>query len=121
MWFYWCFVESTYQSSKKLLHANRSLECRGPDKKVDLKGNINQFNKNINLDFSFVFNRLSIIDLSDQASQPMYSEQFNTSIMFNGEIFNHKELRSKLENKKLFLKQTTQIQNYFLMACLLRV
>ena len=86
---------------QKLLHANRSLECRGPDKKVDLKGNINQFNKNINLDFSFVFNRLSIIDLSDQASQPMYSEQFNTSIMFNGEIFNHKELRSKLENKKV--------------------
>ena len=89
---------------QKLLHANRSLECRGPDKKVDLKGNINQFNKNINLDFSFVFNRLSIIDLSDQASQPMYSEQFNTSIMFNGEIFNHKELRSKLENKKVIFK-----------------
>ena len=106
---------------QKLLHANRSLECRGPDKKVDLKGNINQFNKNINLDFSFVFNRLSIIDLSDQASQPMYSEQFNTSIMFNEKFLIIKSYEASLKTKKLFLKQTTQIQNYFLMACLLRV
>ena len=52
-------------------------------------------------EFSVSHNRLSIIDLTKNASQPMYSEEFNTLIMFNGEIFNHKELRKKLEESKL--------------------
>ena len=50
---------------------------------------------------SVVFNRLSIIDLSELASQPMYSKQFNSLILFNGEIFNHQHLRLELENKKI--------------------
>jgi len=41
---------------------------------------------------------LSILDLSEKASQPMISEEFETSILFNGEIYNHKELRTYLEN-----------------------
>ena len=41
--------------------------------------------------FAFIFNRLSILDLSDLASQPMYSKKFNTAVLFNGEIFNYKE------------------------------
>lgn len=40
--------------------------------------------------------RLAIIDLSDGASQPMKSEDGNAIIVFNGEIFNFRELRSKL-------------------------
>ena len=46
-----------------------------------------------NFNLNFWFNRLSIIDLSDTANQPMYSKEFNTLLMFNGEIFNHSELR----------------------------
>ena len=49
--------------------------------------------------FKFIFNRLSIVDLSPQAMQPMYSKRFNSWILFNGEIFNHRELRSFLEKK----------------------
>lgn len=41
--------------------------------------------------------RLSIIDLSDRASQPMVSEDGRYTIVFNGEIYNYKNLRSKLE------------------------
>ncbi|PHQ73331.1 MAG: asparagine synthase (glutamine-hydrolyzing) [Marinobacter sp.] len=41
--------------------------------------------------------RLSILDLSDKANQPMFSENNSLSIVFNGEIYNWQELRKKLE------------------------
>ena len=41
--------------------------------------------------------RLSIIDLSDKAKQPMQIENGNLIICFNGEIYNYRELRKKLE------------------------
>lgn len=41
--------------------------------------------------------RLSIIDLSDQGAQPMLDESGQVALSFNGEIYNHKELRSDLE------------------------
>ena len=44
-----------------------------------------------------IFNRLSIIDLSEEASQPMISDKYKTILFFNGEIFNHNELRKELE------------------------
>ena len=37
--------------------------------------------------------RLSIIDLSQAGSQPMFSQSKNLVISFNGEIYNHHELR----------------------------
>lgn len=41
--------------------------------------------------------RLKIIDLSDASSQPMSDEALGLSIVFNGAIYNYKELRKKLE------------------------
>ena len=41
--------------------------------------------------------RLSIIDLSDRASQPMLSEDGRVAVVFNGEIYNHAEIRRELE------------------------
>lgn len=43
-------------------------------------------------------NRLSIIDLSSTNNQPMSGED-GTEIVFNGEIFNFRELRALLESK----------------------
>ena len=40
--------------------------------------------------------RLSIIDLSPCAKQPMTNEDGSLSITYNGEIYNHRELRSEL-------------------------
>ena len=45
---------------------------------------------------SFGFRRLSIIDLSKNGSQPM--EIGSHTIVFNGEIYNYKKIRSELEN-----------------------
>jgi asparagine synthase (glutamine-hydrolysing) len=41
--------------------------------------------------------RLSIIDLSDSAAQPMVNAEGTVAVTFNGEIYNHGELRQQLQ------------------------
>lgn len=41
--------------------------------------------------------RLAIIDLSEAAAQPMSNEDSTLWIVFNGEIYNHAEIRAELE------------------------
>src|SRR5881296_65358 len=45
------------------------------------------------------FNRLAIIDLSPQANQPMASEDDTVWIVFNGEIYNFREVRQDLQSR----------------------
>ena len=73
-----------------IIKMNSTLKHRGPERSRVWQDN--------NSGIVFGHQRLSILDLSSMASQPMQSEQFNTEILFNGEIFNHKELRKELEN-----------------------
>lgn len=47
---------------------------------------------------AFGHNRLSIIDLSTAANQPFHRTDFGLTIIFNGEIYNYKSLKHKLEN-----------------------
>ena len=88
-------ITSEKINEEDLHNFNKRIECRGPDEKKTI---FNEKFDNINFYHNFIFNRLSIIDLSTSASQPMFSKKFNTMIMFNGEIFNHKALRIELEN-----------------------
>ncbi len=48
--------------------------------------------------------RLSILDLSEAGSQPMYSHDGNLVIVFNGEIYNFLELREALEAQGVVFK-----------------
>ena len=41
--------------------------------------------------------RLAIIDLTDEGTQPMFGVAGEVAIVFNGEIYNHRELRASLE------------------------
>ena len=42
--------------------------------------------------------RLAIIDLSHEGTQPMFDVSGELAIVFNGEIYNHRELRVRLES-----------------------
>ena len=64
----------------------KAIEHRGPDSEGSF------CREKITLGFR----RLSIIDLED-GQQPMESTDGNLHIVFNGEIYNYKELRAELE------------------------
>ncbi len=61
---------------------------RGPDDNGDYVGE----------HILLTHNRLSVIDVSERASQPMKSEDGSCVIVFNGEIFNFKDLRREFED-----------------------
>ena len=59
------------------------------------------------------FARLSIMDLSDKAMQPMESNDGNVVIVFNGEIYGYESMKRKLEKKYAFkTKSDTEIIMY---------
>src|SRR5262245_10006961 len=41
--------------------------------------------------------RLAIVDLSPHGHQPLFNEDENVVVVFNGEIYNHRDIRSRLE------------------------
>lgn len=51
--------------------------------------------------------RLSIIDLSKNARQPMFNEDESLALVFNGEIYNFKKLRNFLEKKGHLFKSVS--------------
>ncbi len=53
--------------------------------------------------------RLSIIDLSDTANQPMFSADGRYVMVYNGEIYNFNELRVKLPDQKWKTHSDTEV------------
>ena len=49
--------------------------------------------------FALSFKRLSILDLSSLGNQPMISQCENYVLVYNGELYNYKELRKILIKK----------------------
>jgi asparagine synthase (glutamine-hydrolysing) len=67
--------------------ADRLLEHRGPDGRGHyLDGSC-----------ELVHRRLALLDLSPTGSQPMANENGTVYVVFNGEIYNHRQLRFELE------------------------
>jgi asparagine synthase (glutamine-hydrolysing) len=52
------------------------------------------------------FRRLRIIDLTPKADQPLSNEDGTVRIVFNGEIYNYRELRRRLESRHSFRSQS---------------
>jgi asparagine synthase (glutamine-hydrolysing) len=78
-----------------------SIHHRGPDDCGFL------IDKNLGLGHQ----RLSIIDLSEAAHQPMFDESGRFTIIFNGEIYNYLELRQMLSDKgiQFFSNSDTEV------------
>ena len=70
-----------------------TLTHRGPDDRgtwIDAEARV-----------GFGHRRLAIVDLSPQGHQPMASADGRWVITYNGEIYNHRELRTRLDEAKL--------------------
>ena len=76
------------------------LAHRGPDSKGIY---INQSKR-----LGFIHRRLSVIDLSERANQPMIDSNGNI-IVYNGEIYNFREIKSQLGLKNLKSNSDTEI------------
>lgn len=83
------FNESNKHSLINIEQAVKSLSLRGPDKQGTY------YHHNTALGHA----RLSVIDISDSASQPFTDESGRWTIVFNGEFFNFKEHKKQLEEK----------------------
>lgn len=84
-------MSKTPIEKETIFSVRNSLRHRGPD----AEGFFLSDNRKVAL----AHNRLSIIDLSTQANQPMYSQDGRHVIIFNGEIYNFRSIRSQLEKK----------------------
>lgn len=82
----------------------KSLHHRGPDHDGGHQEDI--LSKSVFLGHS----RLSIIDLSDQGHQPMYSEDRQVVLVFNGEIYNFPSLKQQhLQHESFHSKTDTEV------------
>lgn len=77
----------TQKNTARVSEMNRATIHRGPD------GSRIWEDEHITLGH----NRLAIIDLTERASQPMHDERGRYHIVFNGEIYNYRELKEELK------------------------
>lgn len=73
------------------------IKHRGPDAE----------GRYIDDDVALGHRRLSIIDVSDAGNQPLYSDDGNLVLIFNGEIYNYKTIREELVKKGCRFKTQT--------------
>ena len=87
-----------------------SLARRGPDNQGTLEFLIES--KKLKLGHT----RLSILDLEETGNQPMQSHSGRFCIIYNGEIYNHLDLRKKIEKKrKIFWMGTSDTETLLAM------
>ena len=84
---------SKTETERTLATMAASIRHRGPDHTavwLDAEAEV-----------GFAHNRLAIIDVSPAGNQPMHSHSGRWVIVYNGEIYNHDELRKQLEGEGL--------------------
>ena len=87
-----------------------SLSHRGPDS--------NGIWINENQNFGIGHTRLSILDLSSAGSQPMHSKNNRYIISFNGEIYNHLDIRLDLKKEYPSLEFVGSSDTETILACI---
>lgn len=96
-------------AKKQVVEMGEALNHRGPDHTGYF------FDENIGL--AMVHKRLSILDPSDAGNQPMCSPSGRFVISFNGEIYNHLELRSELAMRNVQIEWRGRSDTETILAC----
>ena len=78
-------------ASSVLRNMTDQIISRGPDSSGFWQDDLHQV--------GLAHRRLSVIDISDAGSQPIRSVCRNYVLVFNGEIYNHQDLRSELNSQ----------------------
>jgi len=99
-----CGINGIYSSSNKnksgiVEKMNEYLDHRGPDAHGVYSDE----------ELSLGHTRLKIIDLSDDANQPMTCAYDRYVLVFNGEIYNYKELRESILNYPFRTQSDTEV------------
>lgn len=81
------------------------LQFRGPDAEGFWEQELTSTQPQV----SFLHKRLSIIDLSEGGNQPMMSATGHSVIVFNGEIYNYRELRGTLTDYPFRTHSDTEV------------
>ncbi|OHB19955.1 MAG: asparagine synthase (glutamine-hydrolyzing) [Parcubacteria group bacterium RIFCSPHIGHO2_01_FULL_47_10b] len=89
-------VGFNFKDGELLKKMTDTLEHRGPDDQGSY----------LDPDISLGHRRLSIIDLSEKGRNPLFSEDKNFILIFNGEIYNYKELKQSLIPRHEFTSET---------------
>lgn len=88
------YISSNQLNHDTFIKMNNTMEKRGPDDSGTFRSKMKN-GRYIGL----AQRRLSIQDLSSLGHQPMFSFDNSVAIIFNGEIYNFRELRRMLEKK----------------------
>lgn len=87
-------------SEREIADMTETIAHRGPDGSGVF----------VNGSFGFGHRRLSIIDTSSRASQPMSTADGKLHIVFNGEIYNYIELRQELDARGVAFRTTSDTE-----------
>jgi asparagine synthase (glutamine-hydrolysing) len=102
------FHKESYLANEEFRKSLKLIEHRGPDD-FGIERHSSSYGELI-----LGHNRLAIIDLSQLGHQPMHSYCGNFCIVYNGEIYNFKEIKEEL--KKLGVKFTSTSDTEVLLA-----
>ncbi|MFM2229268.1 MAG: hypothetical protein RL607_526 [Bacteroidota bacterium] len=97
------FISKNNPGVEKLQKMNALIEHRGPDE----GGVFHEVNHDVT--YAMGMRRLSIIDLGS-GQQPMYSDDLQKVIVFNGEIYNYQNLKTKLQKDGVNFKTNSDTE-----------
>src|SRR4051812_46692359 len=95
----WGFYGALEEDAGGLSSGLSAIRHRGPDSSNEMADH----------DVYLGHNRLSIIDLTEAANQPLRAATADAWIVYNGEIYNYQELRRSLSSVRFATRSDTEV------------
>jgi asparagine synthase (glutamine-hydrolysing) len=97
------YVSIDELNNDEIIKMTESISHRGPDSQGVLTDSIGQ------LFLGLGHRRLSIIDLDERSNQPMYNGDKTLALLYNGEIYNYKELKKECYSYKFKTESDSEV------------